>query len=448
MDSTTGWILAGTIMLIWILCLYYFFVKSPWGKKAEAGGFSMYGPFLMWRTKRGRELLEKLSTYRKLWGFYGDLAIACAAIAAISMMGLLLWQSILVPSIAAEDAPSPETMLGLPGINKFIPLGYGIFGLAIAIIVHESAHGILMRLGQIRLKSLGLLFFVFPVGAFAEQDEEDMKKGSRRARMRVFAGGPMANLLLAFVCMVIFASVMMPSVQPAHEGVGVMRVGDGTPADDGNLTATMIITSFNGTTITDYADFSDAIALTKANQTVAVGYWYDGNDHVTSVTLGDRAEYISGADNAGKGYLGINGGTVSTDSFHPIAGAKNGTALVTNFLIFMTLPISGGSPVEGAQMDFYTVSGPLDAGTFWLLANAVYWVFWLNLMVGLTNVLPAVPLDGGYIYKDWLEKLFGKMNLKGGNRDAQVKMADKVVLATSFLVLALILWPLIGPRIM
>jgi membrane-associated protease RseP (regulator of RpoE activity) len=447
MDSTTGWILAGTIILLWILCLYYFFVKSPWGKKAEAAGFSMYGPFLMWRTRRGREMLERLSAYRKLWGFYGDLAIACAAIAAIAMMGLLMWQSVLVPSIAAEDAPSPETMLGLPGINKFIPLGYGIFGLAIAIIVHEAAHGVLMRHGKIALKSLGLLFFVVPVGAFAEQDEGDMKKGSRRGRMRVFAGGPMANLLLAFVCMVVFASVMMPAVQPAHKGVGVMRVGAGTPAD-GTLEKTMIITSFNGTAVVDYADFSDAIALTKANQTVAVGVYYQGTARTVNVTLGDRGDYVSGASNAGKGYLGINGGTVSTDSFHPIAGAKNATALFRNFLIFMTLPISGGSPVEGTQMDFYTVAGPLDAGTFWLLANAVYWVFWLNLMVGLTNVLPAVPLDGGYIYKDWLEKLFAKMGLKGGNLEAQVVLVDKIVLATSFLVLAMILWPLIGPRIM
>ncbi|MFH0815402.1 MAG: site-2 protease family protein [Methanobacteriota archaeon] len=447
MDYATGWILAGTVILLWILCVYYFFARSPWGKGAEAAGFSMYGPFIMWRTKRGRELLENLSKYRKLWGFYGDAAIACAAAAAIVMMGLLMWQSVLVPSIASEDAPSPETMLGLPGINKFIPFGYGIFGLAIAIIVHESAHGILMRLGGIRLKSLGLLFFVVPVGAFAEQDEEDMRNGSRRGRMRVFAGGPMANLLLAFVCMAVFSSVLMPAVQPAREGVGVMNVGAGTPAD-GTLETTMIITSFNGTAVADYADFSDAIAITHANQTVAITVYYQGAERSFNVTLDDRGDYVGGADNEGRGYLGISGGTVSTDRFHPIAGAKNSTALVRNFLIFITLPISGGSPVEGAQMDFYTVSGPLDEGTFWLLSNAVYWVFWLNLMVGLTNVLPAVPLDGGYIYKDWLEKLFGKLGLKGGNRDEQVKLVDKIVLATSFLVLALILWPLIGPRIM
>ena len=42
---------------------------------------------------------------------------------------------------------------------------------------------------------------------------------------------------------------------------------------------------------------------------------------------------------------------------------------------------------------------------FYLIANAMYWLFWLNLMLGATNALPAVPLDGGFVFRDGVEAL-------------------------------------------
>ncbi|HID09002.1 TPA: RIP metalloprotease, partial [Candidatus Micrarchaeota archaeon] len=39
------------------------------------------------------------------------------------------------------------------------------------------------------------------------------------------------------------------------------------------------------------------------------------------------------------------------------------------------------------------------------LISLFSWVAFLNFMIGLVNMLPLPPLDGGYIYMDLLEKM-------------------------------------------
>jgi len=95
------------------------------------------------------------------------------------------------------------------------------------------------------------------------------------------------------------------------------------------------------------------------------------------------------------------------------------------------------------------ITGPwasVPAPVFYVLANILYWLFWINLMLGATNALPAVPLDGGYVFKDGIEALL--LRLRGGlepsRREAIVR---RVSHAFAFLILALILWQIIGPRL-
>jgi membrane-associated protease RseP (regulator of RpoE activity) len=81
---------------------------------------------------------------------------------------------------------------------------------------------------------------------------------------------------------------------------------------------------------------------------------------------------------------------------------------------------------------------------FWLVTNSLYWIFWLNLMVGLTNVLPAVPLDGGYIFRDGLDYLISRVK-KGYGKEQREKMVGSVTMILALFVLTLILWQIVGP---
>ena len=181
--------------------------------------------------------------------------------------------------------------------------------------------------------------------------------------------------------------------------------------------------------------------------------------------------------------------TISTAHFHPLGGADELGGVTKSFSTYIILPLMRLSPVQGSTIDFYEITGFwsfLPDNVFWIISNAFYWVFWLNLMVGLTNALPAVPLDGGYIFKDWLETFVGKRkirkaktearkferrldravraevitraeaddkystkrdNIMKQNRLARDKIVNRVVITLAFTILFLILWQVIGPRV-
>ena len=179
-----GYLIALIVFLAWI-GMVYVLNRIKWFEKHS---MALQGPFIMWKTERGKKLIDRLASRRRLWEVYGKLSLWICAGAMAIIMTLLLWEATIVTQV--DRAPSPELILGIPGINPVIPVGYGILGLVIAIIVHEFAHGILTRVGDMKVRTLGLVFLVFPVGAFVEPDEEALKNTTRSKRSKVFAAGP------------------------------------------------------------------------------------------------------------------------------------------------------------------------------------------------------------------------------------------------------------------
>src|SRR5438132_2801707 len=226
----------------------------------------------MWKTVRGRQWIDRLARPARFWRFFGDLAIVLVGITMFGTTLLLLWEATLVQSPAVRgNPPSPDLLLGLPGINPIIPLGYGIFGLAVAIILHEFSHGILARVAKIKIRSLGLIFLIFPIGAFVEPDEEELRALPRHERARLYAAGPATNMLLALTFAVLFSSVMMASVTPVHDGVGIVGFTEGgSPAQSANIDAYTVITEVNNTPVRPYAHFRAAVLLVVPGQNVSV----------------------------------------------------------------------------------------------------------------------------------------------------------------------------------
>ena len=64
---------------------------------------------------------------------------------------------------------------------------------------------------KIKLKSLGVLLCIVPIGAFVEPDEKQMEKISRRDRSRIFAAGLTTNIIFAIICAAIFSWGFMAS---------------------------------------------------------------------------------------------------------------------------------------------------------------------------------------------------------------------------------------------
>src|SRR3990172_274290 len=170
-----GLFVALGLIVLWCLGVYAFHKRGLLEPRGLHASPPPPGPFLLWKTVRGGGVLKA----------FGDLSIVLVGITMAGTTLLLLWEATLVRNAAIRaNPPSPDLLLGLPGINPIIPLGYGIFGLAVAIILHEFSHGILSRAANIRIKSLGVIFLIFPIGAFVEPDEDELRALPRRSGRR------------------------------------------------------------------------------------------------------------------------------------------------------------------------------------------------------------------------------------------------------------------------
>ncbi len=119
-------------------------------------------------------------------------------------------------------------------------------------------------------------------------------------------------------------------------------------------------------------------------------------------------------------------------------------------ITYILLPFQRLSPFPEPLTDLYEVTGPLSAlptDAFWILANIFYWLFWLDLMLGMTNALPAVPMDGGHIFKDSLDSIIKRVK-KGLDEKQREQYVRTISVSLAFFVLFLFIWQLLGPRIL
>ncbi|MEF8847848.1 MAG: site-2 protease family protein [Candidatus Thermoplasmatota archaeon] len=434
----------------------------------EKYNISFYGPALMWRTQKGKKFISKIAEYKKFWLNYSNVGIFACLILMVLMMVLLL--STIPAVFQVEDtvvSSNPQLIVGLPGLNPIIPLGFGIIAFIVAIVVHELSHGILSKVQNIDVKSLGILYLIIPIGAFCEPDEEKLKESSNRKRLRVFAAGPMANIITAFVFLGLATLLIFSSVQVASDGAGVFQVVDDSPAKEQlNLKPGMIITSINNSEISSISDFKKIMNATNANQTINITYVDGEKSFSKKVKLADEyyIRYQSLKDEhgevnsslideiskyKGEGYLGVwttaqfqSDSMILKNPFHQFP---------FGFLYYIGLPLFGF--MEGYSIlsepfnNFLVVNSFIPTGMFWNVVNVFYWIFWFNFMVATFNVLPMLPLDGGYMFSDLIDgflKRF-KKNLAEEKRD---KIVSKVTTSISFIILGIVLSPIVIPNIL
>ncbi len=501
------------------------FLLDKWNL-LEPMSMEMSGPLLMWRTKKGRDLIDKIANKKRFWQVYGNICIVITALAMIIILGMVILNAIVAGDVPAEQAPRAEEILVIPGVNPFIPIGYGILSLAVGIIIHEFSHAILTRVGDIEVKSLGLIFLVVPLGAFCEPNEEEIEETERLKRDRMFAAGPSTNIILGIVIFLIFSTFFMGAVSPEEDGLLVMEIYGDTPADEAeirtfdhileidgertrdrdtlenidvevvengidetnlslrkvNLTARRgkeevifdnvtpglvvvsiredspamesdleigdVLSHIDGTEIRNRSKFSEILGDRNDDEEIKLTYWRKNNTEYQmskeNLTLED------GSLGVGVSYLGIGyqeGDWYPKMLSNPITSAETNTEAMQNVFMYIALPLLRLSPVPEELTGFYEISGPmgsLPTSAFWLLANSLYWILWLNILLGLFNALPALPLDGGRLVKDWFESLTERL---GYDENIQEKVSSGAVTVLSLTVLFLLAWSMIGPWI-
>ena len=265
----------------------------------ERFNITNHGPLLMIRTTKGQKFLDRVASAKGFWRLFGDAGIPLMLLGMFLMFALIILSDILmVTSLYEQTMETPSEIHELrnifliPGINKFIPFVWGIIGLIVTLVVHEFSHAIMSKAEDIRVKSMGLILVLIPIGGFAEPDEEqlfgirdkdkgrengvtsDQKTATRRQRIRILTAGVMANFVTAFVAFVLFF-IVIGSIAPVSNVV-ITDVVPGSPADDIGLTEMTVITHINDTKIENGSVFHTQIASLPVGEVFRLGIKKDG----------------------------------------------------------------------------------------------------------------------------------------------------------------------------
>ena len=320
------------------------------------------GPVMTIRTKRGRAFLDRLSRHERFWRAWGNIGIGIALVVMV-LSGLVVVFAVLAVLSQPEGAAieSPQNVLVIPGVNEFLPLSAAveiIFGLVVGLVVHEGGHGLLCRVEDIKIESMGIALFAFiPLGAFVEPDIEDQEQADRGAQTRMFAAGITNNFAVAIVALV--AIVFLVGFVSAVPGAPVGDTFGGSGAAEADIESGDVITAIDGTAIHNGTHFDDVLRETP-NEQVDVAR-HDGEN----VTV-DRQVLLIGAvpELVGDISLGdqqprvqsVNGSTVATEQQFASAVEDRPVASVETDRGNATLPV-------GAYIFHVNPDGPLaDAG--------------------------------------------------------------------------------------
>jgi membrane-associated protease RseP (regulator of RpoE activity) len=366
----------------------------------EKRGFTISSGMLMWRTERGLKFIDRIAKISpRGWRAFGTAAAVIGFALMATFFILLALNTVVI--LQRPDVAVPGARFVIPGVT--IPLVYGLIAIFSVLVVHEFSHGFVMRAQGLRTKSIGVLLFLVIPGAFVEPDEKQLKKASMSKRLRVYGAGSFANVLFALLCLGIVLLALSPKA-----GVYVYSTEENYEIDNtvvsgpswGILQPGDRLVKINDVPINVHKDFREFMENTKENDNLKIlttrGTFY--------ITVGRHYE------NENRGYMGVW-------AISAISRARFFNPFFATFAMYQDL--FTGFPI----LHPYTY----DAHLPWELITLLKWMFLLNLGIGIINLLPAKPLDGGYIAADVMERASSK------------HVAKHVSYALSLVVLALLI---------
>ena len=311
--------------LVWVLAGVMAYTAAVLVLKARGvlpDSVRIQGPLLTLHTKRGRAFLNWLARPKRFWRAWSNVGLGITLVIMAGMFLLLVVQGLLI--LRDPPAPSavnqPQNFLVIPGVNDFLPLSVApeiLLGLLIGLVVHEGGHGLLCRVEDIDIESMGLVFLtVLPVGAFVEPDEESQRKADRGGRSRMFAAGVTNNFAITIVAFALLFGPVIGSIGLAP-GVPVQAAYQGSPAAAAGIGQGDRITAVAGQSVTTRAEL-DAALLSTSDSSIDVTI--DGEETVTV----DRSLIISGSVGGNPANL-----TVQPDEDPIAVTAVNGTEVDT-----------------------------------------------------------------------------------------------------------------------
>ncbi|MEM2131018.1 MAG: site-2 protease family protein, partial [Candidatus Woesearchaeota archaeon] len=262
-------------------------------------------PFVyLYKTKFGISLMkffaEKFNKAVKIFGYISIF---------LSYIGLLFISFMLIKNsydliISKPNAVGGSPVIpGLPiaGLGITFPLVIGWISLFIIMIVHEFSHGIVAKAHNVKIKTTGIAFFGPILGAFVEPDEKNLKKQSDKVQLSIFSAGPISNVFLWIVCIVLmFGLGSIISNITYADGVKIGIINNETlPAYSAGIKHGSIIIEIDNEKIRNLSDLENSLNDLKPEQEIFLKI--RENETIKEIKL----KTAKNPKNETKAYLGI-----------------------------------------------------------------------------------------------------------------------------------------------
>ncbi len=259
----------------------------------------------------------------------------------------------------------------MPKVDLLIPW-YGWIILIFSAIIHEFAHGALLRTFKAKVKSMGfILAGILPLGAFVEPDDKQLEKKKNRSVIRMLAAGPTSNAIIAIFFILLYF-LIAPGfadyskniaieresyvfINSVDENISVCGTVFESPAY-GVLEKNDIVLSINGKEINNRYDLSESITNVDLNNLFIV------KNMDTNI---EREVYLTPNE------MGRFGFTYNV----------------------------------GYDQD-YTI--PSNYNWYKHTVDFILWTAILNFLIATVNFLPTFPFDGGMMSRIIFEGYFSR----------------------------------------
>jgi membrane-associated protease RseP (regulator of RpoE activity) len=403
---------------------YYIHARKLWEDH-----IIFYGPIMAIKTKRVQffDLFVSWRTFFRIYGTIGVIAVILVSVFITAMLFISVRYTLIIKP-EPTGIYEPQNILLLPGINQYVPSTLAVWlAFIITIAVHEFGHAILCRVENIKVRGMGILIAVIPIGFFVEPDEEELDKMKGMPKVRMFGAGITNNLVLGFTCFVLvilmFGMVVPSTTQPIIHGIY-----SGYPAELAGVPQGSVVTAVNGIPVTTRGDISAVLNTTKPGDTVTLAVKKE--DTVKEYTLTLAAWPTEYGNAPTSGFMGVE--------YYDGAAVKSAMGTLISpigFFQFIVIPFASD---PGSQFLRILAFDTPDTGYyqvpfwgFWDIVHLFFWCAWININVGIFNAIPMIPLDGGYIFKEGVDRLLDRRGL--------IKYSTYVVSAVSYVMIVVLM---------
>ncbi len=338
--------------------------------------FERSGIMFMRKTEKGKEIIDSITKKSpRLWRFLGTLGVATGILGmcfGTYTIANVVYAVIFLQTPISE-APSfvlptfSSTPKYTPGLLQ-VPFWPWIISIMAVMLIHEVMHAIQMRNENVPIKSSGLLVLAVIPGAFVEPDEEELKKKGFMQRQRIYAAGSFGNFALAAVVWALIFLLVVPPFFDQALVWGRLSGNQTFPAEAANMTGGMLYV--DGQRVLSHEDVANVMQYKKPNDTVSV-----------KTTQGEFILTLTqNPDDPSRGFMGI--------AFPRKA-----------FLRPQTIPSLKPS-----------FKGTLEGSFITFLFELLSWLFLLNFGIGIMNLIPLKPLDGGLMFEAAMQKWLPKIS--------------------------------------